>query len=354
MSIDTACSSALVAIHSARNDIRAGFAGKGITGGVNLIVCPDVIMTLSVASMLSPSRCKALDSEADGYVRGESAALVLLSQLKCSEAPTSDCVGLLWGSSVNQDGRSSSLTAPNGPSQSVVILSAWRSSGHHVSEMDVVQMHGTGTALGASASVDAQLSFAVGIPQNASIIKQITRISLCVYSGDPIEVGALAAAGAESPRVGSVTTLQACKSYLGHGEPAAGINGLTSAVATLIHAKATAILHLRAVNPHVGEIVAGSSGVRRWFAPRQSSACGTSKCLDPRAPPSGCSSFAFQVEISSGCAASCRDLLAENYVMTPTRCFVTGNERTSCPRPELSSSFLERRERQVGAGFSQG
>ena len=137
-----------MAVHSARNDIHAGFADGAVGGGINLIICPDVITTLSVASMLSDTRCKVLDSSADGYVRGESAVLVLLSQESMGSEPSSDCVGLLWGSSVNQDGRSSSLTAPNGPSQSDVILAAWRSSSHSASEMDVIQMHGTGTALG--------------------------------------------------------------------------------------------------------------------------------------------------------------------------------------------------------------
>ena len=172
-----------MAVHSARNDIHAGFADGAVGGGINLIICPDVITTLSVASMLSDTRCKVLDSSADGYVRGESAVLVLLSQESMGSEPSSDCVGLLWGSSVNQDGRSSSLTAPNGPSQSDVILAAWRSSSRSASEMDVVQMHGTGTALGKEslpqASVAANDASAAGTDSTRTSVVTCGGLLIC-------------------------------------------------------------------------------------------------------------------------------------------------------------------------------
>lgn len=148
ISIDTACSSALVAVHSARNDFAGHFAKSSLAAGINTILNPAIIKTLCVASMLSTSRCKALDSAADGYVRGESAVVMHLSVESCVGS-----VCLLRGTSVNQDGRSSSLTAPNGPSQREVIQSSWHSAGLRSSEMVSIEMHGTGTALGEPAKL---------------------------------------------------------------------------------------------------------------------------------------------------------------------------------------------------------
>ena len=90
-----------------------------------------------------------------------------------------------------QDGRSSSLTAPHGPSQQAVILSSLREAGLAVSEVGGLEMHGTGTPL-----------------------------------GDPIEVGAAAAALGTDSRT---LHLSAAKSPIGHAEPAAGMVGIVHA-----------------------------------------------------------------------------------------------------------------------------
>lgn len=85
----------------------------------NLRVCS--YMTVLQAGMLAPDgRCKALDNTADGYVRTEACGVLLLrlaADMEEGSVPQTQL--LLWGCSVNQDGRSSSLTAPNGPSQQV-------------------------------------------------------------------------------------------------------------------------------------------------------------------------------------------------------------------------------------------
>ena len=77
-------------------------------------------------------RCKTFDSSADGYGRGEGCAVAILRHA-VDERPSDGACALLRGSTVNQDGRSSSLTAPNGPSQSSLIaatlLAAGASSG---------------------------------------------------------------------------------------------------------------------------------------------------------------------------------------------------------------------------------
>ena len=109
--------------------------------------------------MLSPEgRCKTLDAAADGYVRGEAVAGLLLHAHPGSDALgegyhdkalPSWALGVVLGSAVNQDGRSSTLTAPNGPAQQAVLRSALRDAGSEPFNLCHLQLHGTGTPLGA-------------------------------------------------------------------------------------------------------------------------------------------------------------------------------------------------------------
>lgn len=136
-------------MHIARNDMHAGYSLEAVCGGINLVLNPGIISSLVAASMLSSSRCKALDSSADGYVRGEAAVVMSLRPAETGTDLTEN-YALLRGMHVNQDGRSSSLTAPSGPSQRAVILSAWADAECGITEMTATQLHGTGTALGKS------------------------------------------------------------------------------------------------------------------------------------------------------------------------------------------------------------
>ncbi len=88
-----------------------------LTGGVKLILTPSLSAMFTRAGMLSPAgRCRTLDAAADGYVRGEAAAMCTFA---VGDAQGMPVMAYLAGSAVNQDGRSSSLTAPNGPAQQV-------------------------------------------------------------------------------------------------------------------------------------------------------------------------------------------------------------------------------------------
>ena len=76
--------------------------------------------------MMSVRRCKTLDVDADGYVRGETCCVLMLEPAGGSATPSHTAIFLLLGSAVNQDGRSSSLTAPSGPAQQRVIAASLR------------------------------------------------------------------------------------------------------------------------------------------------------------------------------------------------------------------------------------
>ncbi len=99
------------------------------------------------AGMLAPDgRCKTLDAEANGYSRGEACVVMSMHQYS-GEMPTT-ALAVFTGAATNQDARSSSLTAPNGRAQQSVIDAGLVSAGLTAGDISMLQMHGTGTALG--------------------------------------------------------------------------------------------------------------------------------------------------------------------------------------------------------------
>src|SRR6266480_2885143 len=82
VAMDTACSSALTAVHAACEHIRTGRGDTALAGGVTIMITPGGFIGFSQASMLSPEgRCAAFDASANGFVRGEGAGMVLLKRL---------------------------------------------------------------------------------------------------------------------------------------------------------------------------------------------------------------------------------------------------------------------------------
>src|SRR5579862_9892153 len=216
LSIDTACSSSLVALHTACLYLRAGECRLAIAGGSNVLLSPEIFIAFSKAHMMAPDgRCKAFDSRANGFVRGEGCGVVVLKRLSDALADRDNILAVLRGSAVNQDGRSSGLTAPNGRSQENVIRAALSKAGLKPSEIDYIEAHGTGTEL-----------------------------------GDPIEAHALAGVFGDKKRekpllVGSV------KTNVGHLESAAGIAGLLKIILSLQHNEIPKHLHFQQMNPHI-------------------------------------------------------------------------------------------------------
>ncbi len=166
LAVDTACSSSLVATTLAYNYLSDPSSTsqpptvtgvpivlpQALVGGINMMLLPSTTAMFERAGMLSASgRCKALDSAADGYVRAEAAAMMVLGSAKAGAAAAgagSSPLALLCGASVNQDGRSSSLTAPNGPAQQALIRSVLSAAELAPVALTALQMHGTGTPLG--------------------------------------------------------------------------------------------------------------------------------------------------------------------------------------------------------------
>ena len=213
--IDTACSSSLVAVHLACQSLRRRECDQALAAGVNLNLSPENSIACSQWGMLAPDgRCKTFDAAADGYVRSEGAGVVVLKRLSDAVRDGDRVLAVVRGSAVNQDGPSSGQTVPSGPAQQAVVRAALAASRLEPSEIDYIEAHGTGTAL-----------------------------------GDPIELDALSQVfgdreGAAPLVVGSV------KTNVGHLESAAGVAGFIKAVLSVGHGVIPRHLHFTELTPH--------------------------------------------------------------------------------------------------------
>jgi acyl transferase domain-containing protein/D-arabinose 1-dehydrogenase-like Zn-dependent alcohol dehydrogenase/acyl carrier protein/NADP-dependent 3-hydroxy acid dehydrogenase YdfG len=217
LSLDTACSSSMVALHLACQSLRSGECGLALAGGVNLILLPEISVVLSKGNMMSPTgRCRTFDASADGYVRGEGCGVLVLKRLSDAIASDDQILAVIRGSAVNQDGRSSGLTVPSGAAQEALIREALAKAGVKPGEVDYVEAHGTGTAL-----------------------------------GDPIEVRALSAVLGEGRAPDRPVLVGSVKTNVGHLESAAGMASIIKTVLALQHQEIPASLHFREPNPHI-------------------------------------------------------------------------------------------------------
>ena len=217
ISIDTACSSSLVAIHLACQSLRTGESDTAISGGVSLMLAPEMMITLSKVGFMSPSgRCRTFDAGADGFIRGEGCGVVVLKRLSDAISDNDRVLAVIRGSAVNQDGHSTVLAAPNGLAQQALVRQALSNAQLSPSRVGFVEAHGTATPL-----------------------------------GDPIEVEALAATVGAPRADGSTCYLGSAKANLGHLEAASGVAGLIKATLVLQHAEIPGQVHFERLNTHL-------------------------------------------------------------------------------------------------------
>jgi 3-oxoacyl-(acyl-carrier-protein) synthase/SAM-dependent methyltransferase len=214
VALDTACSSSLVAAHLACQSLRNRECDVALVGGVNRILAPDYSLALSRSGMLSPEcRCKVFAQDADGFVRAEGCAVLVLKRLTEAQRDHDRIFAVIRGTAINQDGQTSGLTVPNGTAQVGVIRKALQDAKVDSADVDFVEAHGTGTRL-----------------------------------GDPIELRALQTAYGENRtshlRVGSV------KSNIGHCEATAGLAGLFKALLSVQRGQFLPNLHLEKASDH--------------------------------------------------------------------------------------------------------
>src|SRR5256886_6441554 len=149
VAMDTACSSALTAIHTACEHIWAGRGDTALAGSVTVMITPGGFIGFSQASMLSPDgRCAAFDATANGFVRGEGAGMVLLKRLSQAIADGDPVRGIIVGTAVNQDGHTNGISLPSAGAQTRLVQDACKDAGVSPAPIWILEAHGTGTACG--------------------------------------------------------------------------------------------------------------------------------------------------------------------------------------------------------------
>ena len=217
VAMDTACSSALTAVHAACEHIWAGRGDAALAGGVTVMIAPGGFIGFSQAAMLSPEgRCAAFDASANGFVRGEGAGMVLLKRLSRAIADGDPVQGVILGTSINQDGHTNGIMLPSPEAQTRLVQDACRDAGIAPEDIGFVEAHGTGTAV-----------------------------------GDPIEAHALAEALCGNRSADAPLPIGSIKTNLGHLETAAGVAGLLKAMLVLKHRQIPPSLHFSTPNPHI-------------------------------------------------------------------------------------------------------
>ncbi|MGW1195217.1 SDR family NAD(P)-dependent oxidoreductase [Streptomyces sp. NPDC002536] len=212
--VDTACSSALSAVHQACEALRAGRSRLALAGGVNVLLSPNSFAGFSMAAMLSPTgRCRPFAAAADGFVRAEGAGVVVLKPLARALADGDRVHGVLVAGGVNADGRTEGLALPSPRAQAALLRQVYEEAGIAPREVAYVEAHGTGT-----------------------------------QAGDPVECRALGEALGRHREDAGPLPVGSVKSNLGHLEAAAGMAGLFKAMLVLREGRIPATLHGEPVN----------------------------------------------------------------------------------------------------------
>lgn len=218
LTVQTACSTSLVAVHLACQSLLNGECDMALAGGVTVRVPQKAGYFYQDGGILSPDgHCRPFDADAEGTIFGSGVGVVVLKRLEDALADGDRIEAVIRGSAINNDGSLKvGYTAPGEDGQAAVIDEALTIAGVNPETIGYVEAHGTGTPL-----------------------------------GDPIEVAALTRVFRTSTDAAGYCALGAVKSNVGHMEAAAGIAGLIKTVLVLKHGQIPPTLHYKRPNPQI-------------------------------------------------------------------------------------------------------
>jgi len=216
MFIHTACSTSLVAIHTASNALLSGDCDMALAGGVNLASVTKKGYLYQEGMIVSPDgHCRAFDIKARGLIGGEGAAIVLLKPLASALRDGDHIYALVKASAVNNDGiRRVGFSAPGVEGQAEAIRKVYGKAGVPLESITYIETHGTGTIL-----------------------------------GDPIEIEALKQAFNTDKK--SFCAIGSVKTNVGHMDSAAGAVGFIKVVLALTHRQIPPTLHFEVPNQQI-------------------------------------------------------------------------------------------------------
>lgn len=219
VTVQTACSTSLVAVHMACQSLANHECDMAMAGGVTIRTPQNIGDIFQEGGIVSPDgHCRTFDESAQGTVRGNGAGIVVIKRLEDALRDGDNIRAVIKGSAINNDGSDKiGYTAPSITGQSEVIRKALLESGVSPESVSYLEAHGTATSL-----------------------------------GDPIEVSALTQAyremGAEK---NAYCAIGSVKSNIGHADAAAGVAGLIKTVLSLEHKKIPPTLHFKKANPKI-------------------------------------------------------------------------------------------------------
>jgi acyl transferase domain-containing protein len=218
MAIQTSCSTSLVAVCVACQNIRHGYCDMALAGGVGISVPQKKGYWYQPGGIVSPDgHCRPFDAGAQGTVVGNGVGIVVLKRLSDALKDGDNILCVIKGFGLNNDGAAKvGYTAPSIEGQSQAIKMAQRMAGVEPDTIGYVEAHGTATAL-----------------------------------GDPIEIAALTKSFRERTDKKQFCAVGALKSNVGHLSSAAGISGLIKGILTVQHGQIPPTLHYQQPNPQL-------------------------------------------------------------------------------------------------------
>ncbi|MDF5727494.1 MAG: SDR family NAD(P)-dependent oxidoreductase [Rhizonema sp. PD38] len=218
VSIQTACSTSLVAVHMACQSLLNGECDMALAGGVTISIPQKAGYLYLEGMILSPDgHCRAFDAKAQGTIGGNGVGIVMLKRATDALADRDYIHAIIKGSAINNDGKNKiGFTAPSIEGQAKVIGEAQAIAGIDAETISYIEAHGTGTEL-----------------------------------GDPIEIAALTKAFRNSTKKKQFCAIGSVKTNIGHLDTAAGVAGLIKTVLALKHKQIPPSLHYQIPNPKI-------------------------------------------------------------------------------------------------------